>query len=136
VISPEALTAIGAIVVGPLAAWLSYKQATRVASLDTKAKVLRIDVEAYDRARALYESGIAQLEDQLGRLRTQLNEERDVSQRLRSQVNNLEDTVARMRRQLISAGIEEAARAERQQQQPPPRRRRDDDDRTTHERET
>lgn len=108
--TPEVWTAIGAIIVGPLAAFFAYKQATRVASIGAQTEMLRIDVTAYDRARALYESGIAQLEDQLARLRTQLNEERDVSQRLRSQVNNLEDTVARMRRQLIAAGIEDATR--------------------------
>lgn len=87
-------------------AWLAYKQATKVSAASSRVEIQKVDAGAYERARGIYESGIKQLEEQLTRLRTQLDEEREVSGRLRTRISDLEDTVARMRRQMVIAGID------------------------------
>jgi chromosome segregation ATPase len=94
----------GAVVL--VGGWLTYRQTTKAAAATNRVEAAKVDAAAYERARALYESGIQQLEEQLTRLRTQVNEERDVSNQLRNQVNALEETVARLRRQMILAGID------------------------------
>lgn len=93
-----------AVAIGP--AFIAYKSATRVARENSKAESAKVDAAAYERAKQLYESGITTLEEQIKHLRSQLDEERDVSRELRDQVNNLEGIVVRLRRQMALAGIE------------------------------
>lgn len=107
-------------VIGPILAvvaalgtgWLTkqsvIKQAKASAEAAVQVKTVEVDAAAYERARAMYESGIRQLEEQIGRLSTQVNEERDASNLLRNQVRALEDLVAQLRRQLIQSGIDVA----------------------------
>lgn len=87
-------------------AYLAYKQATKVSAASSRVEIQKVDAGAYERARGIYESGIKQLEEQLTRLRVQLDEEREVSGRLRTRISDLEDTVAKMRRQMMVAGID------------------------------
>jgi hypothetical protein len=89
-----------------ICAYLAYKQATKVSAATSRVEIQKVDAGAYERARLIWESGIKQLEGQLTHLRTQLDEEREVSGRLRTRISDLEDTVARMRRQMMLAGME------------------------------
>lgn len=89
-----------------ICAYLAYRQATKVSAQTSRVEIQKVDAGAYERARAIYESGIKQLEEQLSHLRKQLDEEREVSGRLRTRVSELEDTVAQMRRQMMLAGID------------------------------
>lgn len=100
------LPAVIASLLGFGAAFLAYRQSSRADNAATRVENLRVDAEAYQRAKTLYEAGIRQLEDQLARLQTQLNQERDLSNALRVQINALEDTVAKLRRQLILSGVD------------------------------
>ena len=61
------------------AAWFANRQTIKAAEAATKNETLKVQTEAYERARKMYESGIHQLEDQLERLRKQLPEEQNVS---------------------------------------------------------
>jgi TolA-binding protein len=97
------------------AAYLAYRQATSVARTQAQAEVRKVDAAAYERAKALYESGIQQLEEQVQRLRAEVDSYRgratiaeDASSRLNARVAELEITISRMRRQLILAGVEPA----------------------------
>lgn len=105
---PAALAAAVSMITGYLTFRASMTAATATANATVRVKTVEVDAAAYERARLLYESGITQLEEQIGRLRAQVNEERDSSNRLRDQVGALEETVARLRRQLILAGIDVA----------------------------
>jgi chromosome segregation ATPase len=103
------LAFLGAVV----AAYLAYRQATAVARTQARAEARKVDAGAYERAKALYESGIQQLEEQVRRLRAEVDSYRgraaiaeDASSRLSARVAELELTIARMRRQLILAGVE------------------------------
>lgn len=93
--------------------YFTYRASTRAAKTTATAAVqvknVEVDAAAYERARQLYESGIAQLEEQIARLRTEVNEERGTSGRLRDRVEDLEATVAWLRTQLMRAGIDVAA---------------------------
>lgn len=104
------MTAVVGPVLAALAAvlcsYVTYKQATKVSAEASRVEAKKVDAGAYERARVIYESGIKQLEEQLTHLRTQIDEEREVSGRLRTRVSELEDTVARMRRQMMLAGME------------------------------
>lgn len=113
------LPAAAAIIVSVISGYFTYRGATAAArstvdtaaaaaSADLKVKTVEVEAEAYARARSSYESGIKQLEEQIGRLRAQVNEERDASNQLRNQVSALEDTVSQLRRQLILSGIDVA----------------------------
>jgi flagellar biosynthesis chaperone FliJ len=86
------LVPLAAALVAALPGLLAYRQATR-ANRD------QIEAGAYERAKGHYESGIDQLEEQVGRLRRELDEERTARRRL-------EDTVTKLRRLLILHGIE------------------------------
>jgi septal ring factor EnvC (AmiA/AmiB activator) len=101
---PAALAILGSAVAG----WFTYRSASSAAHAAVQVKNVEVDAAAYNRARELYESGIKQLEEQLQRIRSDLAQERDVSNSLRNQINQLEDTVAMMRRQLLLAGIDVA----------------------------
>jgi phosphoenolpyruvate-protein kinase (PTS system EI component) len=63
----------------PFLAWLRpgsrIAKAVRAAEAASKNETLKVQAEACERARKMYESGIHQLEDQLERLRKQLSEE-------------------------------------------------------------
>lgn len=85
-------------------AGLSYRQSTRAATVAGRNEAARVDGEAYDRAKDLYEAGIRQLEQQVERLRTQVNAERQISEGLRIRVGELEHTVRRLRHQLEAMG--------------------------------
>lgn len=100
------VAAILAAIAAVSCSYLAYRQATKVSAEASRVEVQKVDASAYDRARAIYESGIKQLEEQLSHLRKQLDEEREVSGRLRTRVSELEDTVARMRRQMTLAGMD------------------------------
>lgn len=95
------------------ASYLGYRQATRAARANAKIEAEKVDAQAYGRAKELYEAGIEQLEEQLKRLRDEINGWRDrttlaeeAAARLQTRVAELELTIARMRRQLILAGVE------------------------------
>lgn len=100
------LVAIIAATPGLGAAWLAYRQAVKSAKITTANDTLRIEAEAYERARRIYEAGIAQLESQVKALKAQISEEQDISGKLRLRVSELEETVAQLRFQLMRAGIE------------------------------
>jgi septal ring factor EnvC (AmiA/AmiB activator) len=100
------LPAVIASILGFSAAYLSYRQSTRASNNRLRVDERRVDAAAYERAKKLYEGGIAQLEKQLAQLREQVNQERQISNHLRRRVNELEDTVAMLRRQLIISGID------------------------------
>lgn len=89
------LVPLAAAVVAALPGLLAYRQATR-------ANRQQIEAGAYERAKGLYESGISQLEEQVGRLRAELAEERTARRAL-------EDVVTKLRRLLILHGIEAEA---------------------------
>jgi len=103
--APVAIASIAALP-GIFAAWAAYTGARRTAIQAHRTSMLAIEAGAYERARAAYEGGIEQLEEQVERLRLQIQEERGVSDVLRRQIMELEETVARMRVQLIRAGID------------------------------
>lgn len=90
-------------IVGP---YLAYKQSTKANAATTRNESLKLESGAYKRARDMYESGIAQLEEQLERLRKQVSEEQDISIKLRTQIYALQITVSRLRTELIRAGVE------------------------------
>ena len=100
------LPSVVASLLGFFAAWLAYRQSTRAVAARNKTEAAKVDAEAYGRAKILYESGIAQLERQVSDLRTQINNERTISDMLRVRVAELEETVARLRYQLILVGID------------------------------
>lgn len=99
------LITIIAAIPGLGAAYLAYRQAVKAADTSSKNATLKIESEAYNRAKTLYESAIKQLEDQIGRLRDQVRDEQNVSNGLRKRIYELEETVARLRVQLTGAGI-------------------------------
>lgn len=94
--------ALGAVA----AAWFAYRQSVKVARISHDVDLRKVEAEAYERAKALYESGITQMEEQLARMREQLKEEQGISAALRKQINELESTVSRMRQQIIQAGLD------------------------------
>jgi len=123
---PDLATIIvqGAIGIVPLgAAWFAYRASTdankrtaETADRQATLEVSKVDSEAFERARTIYDSGISLLERQLTRVQTQFEqlsddsaEERDgLMHRIRlmqGQIEALEGTVVLLRRQLIEAGI-------------------------------
>jgi chromosome segregation ATPase len=96
------------------------RQQTDVATIADRAATLRIESEAYERARAIYESALRELEKQLDRLQGQLErvnaqlaQERDTSAGLRAQIHGLEAqigvleaTVAALRRELTRSTVD------------------------------
>lgn len=104
-IDPVLIAAFSALP-GLIGAYFAYRQSTKVAEKAAHGKALEIESGAYERARKMYENGIAQLEEQLDRMRHQMLEERAISAKLRRQVAELEDTVAQLRKQLARSGIE------------------------------
>jgi hypothetical protein len=108
------LPSLAALAGGLVAAWLAYRQSTRVAKIAAGTEAQRISGAEYDRARALMESGNARLLDEIGRLETkirQLREDGSVDARRhtedRIRIDELERHVARMQLRLIRAGIED-----------------------------
>jgi predicted nucleic acid-binding Zn-ribbon protein len=113
---PSVVTALLAFA----ASYLGYRQATRAARTNarieaekSRIEAEKVDAAAYERARGLYEAGIEQLEEQLRRLRDEIDSWRgrttlaeDTATRLQGRVSELELTITQMRRQLILAGIE------------------------------
>lgn len=129
--------AIGAVPLG--VAWFAYKSATDANKKTAEAAALaaerqaeiersKVDAEAFNRAKAIYEDALAQLERQLDRVQVQferLNEqlakEQDSSFAMRNQIRTLqaqiallERTVSALRTQLIHAGITPNAPAGRE----------------------
>jgi septal ring factor EnvC (AmiA/AmiB activator) len=118
----------------PLAvAWVAYRQAVkankvtaeqadRQARRQAALERSKVDSEAYNRAKEIYEAALQQLEKQLDRMQAQadrlteqLAREQDTSHTLRAQVSTLqqqmrdmERTVAALRRQLLDAGVRPA----------------------------
>ncbi|MBO4272373.1 hypothetical protein [Microbispora triticiradicis] len=92
----------------------------RSANRSTKVEESKVDAEAYQRAKAVYESALDTMEEQLKQVRerldvvtNQLTQEQDASIALRRQVRDLqtqlaamEQTVADLRIQLSKAGIQ------------------------------
>lgn len=117
--------AVGAVPLG--AAWFAYRASTDAnrktaeaarASAERQAEMERnkVDSEAFERAKTIYDSGISLLERQLVRVQTQFEQLNDAAaherstfmERIRSmqvQIELLESTVVALRRQLIDAGI-------------------------------
>lgn len=100
------LVAVIGSVVSLGGAWLAYRQSVKATEKTARTAALQIEAGAFERARAMYEAGIQQLEAQVGRLRVDFASEQDITNRLRVQVIELENTLARLRRQMINAGIE------------------------------
>lgn len=90
-----ALSAVGA----SLVAFIGYRQSIRV-------ERSKLEAGAFERAKAIYESSINELEDRIQRLRTDLEEVVNDRRGLREQVDQLQNLVMRMRRQIRLAGIE------------------------------
>ncbi|MBO2461659.1 hypothetical protein [Actinomadura violacea] len=98
---------------------ITAQQAERAAARQAALERSKVDAEAYNRAKTIYEAALVQLERQIDRLQgqsdrlgEQLAREQDTSNTLRSQVQTmnaqireLERTVAGLRRQLIEAGV-------------------------------
>lgn len=126
--------AIGAVPIG--VAYFAYRSATDANRRTQEAAVLaaerqaelernKVDAEAFQRARQIYEDALASLEKQLDRVQSQadrlseqLAREQDSSNAMRDQVRALqgqiavlERTVSTLRRQLISAGVTPAGSA-------------------------
>jgi len=120
-----AQVAIGTVPIGVAA--FAYIQATkanritaaateRIASRNAKLERSKVDAEAYNRAREIYEAALHQLERQLERIQeqfevlsTQLAHEQDTSRTLRLQVDELraqitvfEHTVGELRARLTT----------------------------------
>src|SRR5207247_4087566 len=57
--------------------WVASTQAAKVSaeSSSPAAVLLKVDADAYDRAKSIYESAISQLESEVRRLQTQLSEQ-------------------------------------------------------------
>jgi Tfp pilus assembly protein PilE len=87
-------------------AYLAYRQSVKASERTARTAALQIEAGAFDRAKALYEAGISQLEAQVSRLRVDFAAEQDISNKLRVQVMEMENTIARLRRQMIHAGME------------------------------
>ncbi len=83
------LAPLGVAFSGVGAAWLTVRQVHRAAAAAALLEGRRIDEAAYERAKELYESGIAQLERQVSRLRELLHAERATTTRLLDQVFEL-----------------------------------------------
>jgi hypothetical protein len=99
-----ALAAFGVAVLG----WL------RSHSANKRTKMLRttkVDIEAQDRAflrlQNIYEAGLKQMDDQIIRMRSELQEERTLTSRLRRRVDQLEAVVDKLRSMLRRHGIQE-----------------------------
>jgi len=124
--------ALGLVPLG--VAWIAYWQATkankatvqqveRQAQRQEERDRSKVDAEAFERARAIYEAALEQLERQLSRVQEQfdrvnrqLGTEQATSHALRGeikdlqrQVEALERTVEEHRRQLIAAGLDPSA---------------------------
>jgi predicted nucleic acid-binding Zn-ribbon protein len=100
------LPALIAGAAGLLAAVLSYRQATRAVHATARIELSKVDASAYERARAIYESAIGQLEEQVSRLRQEVNRERAGREALLTQVFRMERTIRWMRRQLELLGVD------------------------------
>lgn len=111
---------IGLTLVALTGSYFAYRQATRVARIsatsaattaravaETEAK--RIESGAYERAKDLMESGMAQQTVHLERVERALAAEQQQSERLRRRIAELEDEVARQRRKLIVAGLDDTS---------------------------
>jgi peptidoglycan hydrolase CwlO-like protein len=94
------LTIIVPMIVAALGSFVAYKAATRVASIQKSGEVVKVDAEAYIRAKQLYESGIEQLESQVKDLREQLITEKKLSKEIQKKVNELETTIKNLRQEL------------------------------------
>lgn len=119
-------TAIGIVPLG--AAWFAYRASTdanrrtaQTAERQALLELSKVDSEAFERARVIYDSGISLLERQLARVQSQFDQltndsaaERDTLRRriraMQAQIEGLEATVVMLRRQLIEAGIPPATR--------------------------
>lgn len=102
---PETFAAFGAALVALVAAVLTFRSSTQANRISDK----KVDAEAYDRGKALYEGALnlaerqlAQLREQVDRISTELDKERLVSGLLRMQMAELQETIARMERQIAS----------------------------------
>lgn len=92
----------------------------RSANRSTAVESSKVDAAAYERAKAIYESALKLLEEQLHSVRTrldqvtgQLTQEQDTSMLMRAQIRafqmqvaELERTVADLRLQMSKSGIE------------------------------
>lgn len=117
--------AVGAVPMG--AAWFAYRastdanrksaEAARVAAeRQAEAERNKVDSEAFERAKTIYDSGITLLERQLLRVQSQFDQLNDAANderttfmarihSMQTQIELLESTVVLLRRQLIDAGI-------------------------------
>lgn len=96
---PSMVVAMIAGTVAILSGLLTYRASSQATNVDRR----RVDAEAYERAKVIYEGGFAlseqqikALRDHVERLEAQIKREREVSDELRRQIQGLRDTVARM----------------------------------------
>ncbi|GII84611.1 hypothetical protein Ssi03_26010 [Sphaerisporangium siamense] len=117
--STEVVVAVIAGVSAVIGAGFSYRASTRANAVEED----KVDAAAYERAKAIYESALKTLEEQLERMRRRLDEvtdqltrEQDSSMAMRlqirelqAQVSTFERTVSDLRLQLSKSGIEPLA---------------------------
>lgn len=91
---------------------ITAEQADRQNRRQAELERTKVDSEAYNRAKQIYEAALDSLEKQLARITDQLAREQDTSAGLRvqvhtlqGQVRELERTVMHLRQRLISAGL-------------------------------
>lgn len=66
----------------------------------------KADVEAFARAREIYEDALDQLQEQIKDLKEMIRDERGISNRFRIRVMELEHTVAVLKRKLLDHGVD------------------------------
>jgi len=86
---------------GLLAWWQNRKTAQEVAKLEHN----KVDSEAYERAKVIFQASIDELEERIGRLKEELKETRNEKHLLRVRVEELEAVVNALKVKLQIAGI-------------------------------
>jgi len=87
---------------GLLAYWNNRQTAKKMALIQQN----KVDSEAYERARIIFQASIDELEERIDRLKKELNDERAEKETLRVRVDELERIVMSLKWKLQLAGIE------------------------------
>lgn len=98
------LTGIAAVLAVAVSVY-SVAQARRVRRRSDNIEHTKVDAEAYDRARSIYESSINQLERQVQQLTSRLSSVSLEKDRLQTQVFDLQRLTERLSRTLLVNGI-------------------------------
>lgn len=105
------LGALAIAVLGYIRSRTANKRTVELKEEQKRLKAGKADQEAQERAfrrlQNIYEAGLKQLEEQLGRVREDLETERGLGARLRARIEQLEKVVSRLRELLRRHGIKE-----------------------------